>query len=577
MKKILFRLLSAVILTAMIAGLCGCRPSSRLEKIRYSADGEDIDRDQQQLDIEEDGRIEEFLHNIKEKEALKELADEQRIGPEDEEQGLEGDAVKVAYRSEEQDGQAEDSPDEDEPDIIYDGSGMEQYEMTPVARAADSGSMKQIADASGAEVELPKNVNKVTAVGAAAQIVEMVAGSGRLAGCDEQTLENEFCRLLMQDLSSVEQWWDDDGSAIPISEENFYKILADPEIDVCFEISGQETFTEEQIQLMEAYQISYVALYPFDDLEHLRDNVRIVGQVMTNGSGDKNDSVSRAESYISWMDACLRDAGEDTRNFKRYTVYIAGWDEGASYRLTLSDNNPFPDSQDVDADFGLTGGQGRGLAYAFTKNAVQLFTELADCANVENTSTLSSIRISDAENTNYVYVAPVFESFRAGGGQQINGTFSIYDGNINAGYSPFLYRLLGSTSLAALGTGDFPAVIVSSDDVMEKIAGDPFWNYEGYCGPLFTGNYSVYVNPYGMGDWVKGSVESPLEASWVAYRICKTCTEEEMTSRIMDFYSKFFLGNDVSDETEVKLISMVKNMLETYTEMRKAENEQNNR
>jgi len=573
MRKKTYRLLSAVLILVLAAGMCGCRPSSRLEKLRYTADGADTDTEQEQIDIEEDGRIEDFLHNVKEQEALKDLADEQRIGPEDEEYGSDGDAVKVAYRSEDEDRKAEDSPSDEKPDIIYDDAGIEQYEMMPEARAADTGSMKQIADASGEEVRLPKNVNRVTAVGTAAQIVELVAGSGRLAGCDASTLDNEFCRLLMPDLSSVERWWEDDGSIHPVSDENFQKILADPEIDVCFEISGQETFTEEQIQILEAYQISYVALYPFDDLEHLRDNVRIVGQVMTNGSGDKNDSVSRAESYISWMDACLNDAAEDTKNFRRYTVYIAGWDDSASYRLTLSDSNPFPDSQDVDADFGLSQGRGSGLAYAFTRSASQLFTELAGYANVENTSTLSTVRISEAENTNYVYVTPVFESFRAGGGQQITGTFSIYDGNINAGYSPFLYRLLGSTSLAALGTGDFPAVIVSSEEVMRKIADDPFWNYSGYCGPLFTGNYSVYVNPRGMGDWISGSLESPLEASWVAFRICRTCTEEEMTGRIMDFYSRFFPGSQADEETEKKLQELVRNMLETYTDVRKMNND----
>ena len=557
-----------VLFLVAVLCICGCRPSHKLEKIRYTADSDDVDEDLEKMEIEEDGRIEDFLNNVKEQEALDQMADETEIGPEDDEGG-DADSSQVIYNTAAQDEQAEDSPSEKDPNAIYRDLGVEEISSTPVPRASDNGKSKQIADASGEEVELPKNVHKATAVGVAAQIVEMVAGSGRLAGTDSETLNNEFCKLVMSDLSDVKEWWEGDGSYASISDENFNEILMDPDIDVCFEISGAETFTEEQVATLEQYNISYVALYPVDSIENLKLDVQIIGQVMTNGSGDKDDSVSRAESYISWVDSTLSETSKAAKNYSRYTVYIAGWDSSVKYKLILSDNNPFPDTKDVDADFGLSDGNGTGLAYAYTQYASEMFTELAASANVTNTSTINTVRTSGGTNTNYVYVAPVFESFRAGGGQSIDGQFSYYSGNINAGYSPFLYRLIGSTTVIPLGAGEFPAVIVSSDEVKNQIESNVFWNYSGYCGPLFSGDYKVYVNPTGMGSWVDGSIESPLEAKWVASVIDQVYTEDEVLSEVLDFYSQFFFDSNPSEETEEALKELVVEMLSDYIEIKR--------
>lgn len=568
LRKTTKKIIAIIIVAVLAAAMCACRPSSRLEKIRYTANADAVDYDQEQIDIEEDGRIEDFLNNVKEQEAMDKLADEMAIGPEDD-AGEANDSSQIIYNTAGKDDGANDEPKEKDPNAIYRDWGMEEYKDIGAARASDTDSIKLIADASGIEVELPRNVDRAVAVGLAAQIVEMVAGGGRLAACDEDTKNNEFCKLVMTDLDQVEEWWEGNGSREPISDADFEKLLKDETIDVCFEISGQETFTEEQILIMDQYNISYVALYPVETIEDLETDVRIIGQVMTNGSGGKNDSASRAESYVSWAEQTLEDASDAAKNFSRYTVYLAGWDESVRYRLTLSDNNPFPDTSDIDGTFGLVNGEGTGLAYAYTQSATELFTELAASANVTNTSTISTVRTTGGSNGDFVYVAPVFESYRAGGGQTIDGAFSYYSGNINAGYSPFLYRAIGSTAVIPLGSGDFPAVIATSDEVMEQVAANVFWNYAGYCGPLYTGSYSVYVNPAGTGNWVEGSIESPLEAKWLACRICKQYTEEELLGEIVGFYSRFFFDNAPDQDVEDQLIELVREQLGKYVLMEK--------
>ena len=43
-----------------------------------------------------------------------------------------------------------------------------------------------------------------------------------------------------------------------------------------------------------------------------------------------------------------------------------------------------------------------------------------------------------------------------------------------------------------------------------------------------------------MVDWAEGSVESPLEAYWVAYEFYGTYTLDQVKSKTSEFYSTFF-------------------------------------
>ena len=59
-----------------------------------------------------------------------------------------------------------------------------------------------------------------------------------------------------------------------------------------------------------------------------------------------------------------------------------------------------------------------------------------------------------------------------------------------------------------------------------------------YCGVV--GTYNIYVNPHGMCDWAQGSLESPLESVWLAYKFGGAYSLSEVKQITADFYRQFF-------------------------------------
>jgi hypothetical protein len=55
-----------------------------------------------------------------------------------------------------------------------------------------------------------------------------------------------------------------------------------------------------------------------------------------------------------------------------------------------------------------------------------------------------------------------------------------------------------------------------------------------------VGEYGVYVIPRGMLSWAEGSVESPLEAYWVACKLQNAFTMDEVQAKTQEFYQTFF-------------------------------------
>ena len=94
-------------------------------------------------------------------------------------------------------------------------------------------------------------------------------------------------------------------------------------------------------------------------------------------------------------------------------------------------------------------------------------------------------------------------------------------------------------------------MIVSSSEVLQRLESSWFWQYHqrdsnGYInegGQSFysaiVGEYSKYVNPYGMCSW-ESSVESPLEAYWVASKYRNAWTMDQVKGLTRQFYQDFF-------------------------------------
>jgi hypothetical protein len=63
------------------------------------------------------------------------------------------------------------------------------------------------------------------------------------------------------------------------------------------------------------------------------------------------------------------------------------------------------------------------------------------------------------------------------------------------------------------------------------------------------GNYDIYVAPQGQFgcDLAEASVETPIEAWWVAAKLLGTCSLEEVKEMTRAFYQEFY-GITLSDD-----------------------------
>jgi len=125
-----------------------------------------------------------------------------------------------------------------------------------------------------------------------------------------------------------------------------------------------------------------------------------------------------------------------------------------------------------------------------------------------------------------------------------------------------------------LGANNFPAIIVPSEYIKDKIAADPMWkNYgkvtsaSGFTSDYgfldeegniiksnIVGDYKILVNPQGLACWTVGSAESVLEAVWTARQLKDAYSEEEFYNIIKDFYKKFYRHTLTEDELEMIML-----------------------
>ena len=119
--------------------------------------------------------------------------------------------------------QAENDLPEGEEDGEPEGDGEEDDNTEAAAGESVGGDTvtgKQIVDASGRTVDIPENVESVTATGTAAQIVELIGGENRLVASDSSLLSAALAIQAFPDLSNIPAWWPDNPNQ-PISSENF--------------------------------------------------------------------------------------------------------------------------------------------------------------------------------------------------------------------------------------------------------------------------------------------------------------------------------------------------------------------
>ncbi len=530
-----------IFLTAMLfvsVLMTGCKQSPTLQEVRYTDDASQVDTDVSQLDPEDWGQLEEQLQNEQNDESKTDRDEEQDRGIENSESDNKDKSADVEYRSD----QPNDLKSEDDPQMSTNGSGNMNDSgntsgdgMAPEYVPGDLNSGKQIVDASGRTVTVPENVGSVAATGAAAQMVEMIGGAGKLMAADNALLSSSLAKTAFSDITDIKSWWSGNGNE-GISAANFSSLLS-AKPDVCLEISGSNAFSAEQAAQLSQAGISYVVLPALSSQKELENAVTLVGQMF----GDAG--VSKAKEYNSWVESTVKNVnGKAASNM--ISLYLKDWDDAAQYTL--------------DTALTILGGgkNGTGLAIAYSPKASQLVSTFMNAAGVVNESTREATKHKDTE---LVYVTPRFKTFNAtvsgnkatyySGQMEYDGAHDLFVSSKAAG-SDSVYTMLGSSA--------YPAVIAADSEVKSKLESNWFWQYhelnpDGSMKENVTvsGNkriasigiiapYNIYVNPQGMVSWADGSVESPLEAYWVASKFAGTYSINDVKQQTSSFYQKFF-------------------------------------
>ncbi len=547
--------------------LSGCKASPVIEQIIYTDDAELVDMDSQMSLTNNDKDNPEKDDELASKEK-DENADTERDREQNE--ALSGDGADDSTAPDtDYDKNASSDRDTDMKNSSGQGDGSagmpeegeSETEAGGAYPTAGNGGVRQIVDGRGRLVDVPENVDRVSAVGEAAVLVEMLGGQDRLAATSQSLSAGDIRSRVFPEQAQV--LWSGDGGA-ELSESGFQALLAaGPE--VCFEISGQNTFSESQIEALAAQGIAYVALPQMTTTDGLKQAVQVVGSVLGDKSSEGGTNAPElADEYIAFADGAVSEVSAKIQRFTyngvdydnnyylngekkvsgssgdsaangKYTLFISDWDDSVYYRLASE-------------SYVTLEGNGSAVAYSgYSYSPLCYYMSLAGVVN-------SAATVYDSGALTRWYVntlKPVTRVFTYSGG---TGT-----------------PLARNTNLTAvdgdmLGSERFPAIVVASSDIKSKIEASPLWRYYGETeaagghntgigfldesGNIISsnvaGSYDIYVNPSGVSDWTAASAESVLEVYWIAEKFQGAYSQAEVKSRIKEFYSTFY-RYDLSD------------------------------
>ncbi|SDB01767.1 hypothetical protein [Eubacterium oxidoreducens] len=549
------RYIGMLIIAALImAMLSGCRKSPVLEQKIYTSSAQELDPDQQAEDRDEDSddetqgndKVDENAQNADDSAATEGVASADGTGTgADTQYNKNGNDDLSAQGSGSSEGSEEGLTD-NSAEGNADGNNSEDGEGSNIKNDSDA-SASGISENDGEEREITEDADIVAAPGAAAQIVEMVAGSGHLVASSQSFTSNTYAKQF-SDYSSVKALWTGTGADHGVTVS---KLIDIEELDTVFYITG-EGLTSSQVDKLTDAGINCIALPQLTSTSNLIEAVDAVAEAFDKATG--GDSKKVAAKYEKWIDQVQSDVGGGDSSY--YTLYVSEWDDDVTYQLK-GDYSALPSSAGVSSS-----GQGSGVALVPAGDAVLLMNEVLEWANVENQSQQASAGDHDG-----FYATPMFNQF--------NPTFSGGDGDYiykkdsdhGSQYDNFV-SVNKSGSYVSLGSSQFKYLIVGSSETKSAIEDSWFWEAKGTASggsPIINvdggyyndeldimlygeikDDYEICVNPSGVGDWAGGSIESPLEGYWISYIYDNGISKSKLKSAIKSFYNTFY-GISLSD------------------------------
>lgn len=484
------------------------------------------------------------------------------------------------------------------------GSGGSGDKVTPPSVDAP-GETRQIYDANGEVKTVPKNIDRVTAVGEASSVLEMLGGTGRLVATSEDFKINNLAANIFSDLKNVPALWTGSGTD-GISDANFQTLLSQKP-QVCFYISGANTFTDAQLNALKSANITPVVLPKPSTTSHLKDLVTIVGSTLGDRSGtggtNATDIANQYKSYLTnsmnEMSSKVKRATDGHTNYDIDRNATSPWNNTLPFNMWSSCTDTTDSIKDGTRNLGGYGFTGRATALItdWDNNAVYRWHAFdsgysnyiegsgapvvrygADSSPLTYYMSIAGIvnngaQYFDNENNNYTtryaYYLPCGEG---GGGQStISGKYQSGKYVINHGLTT-LCLMLGNYTFKDNGnentyTNKFTGLVATNNKIKNAIEqeeskqispwksykfsylnsispGDGFM-YEGH--QYYTevcGSFDIFVNPKGVAPWTDGTPESVLESLWLASKFYPSnVSETEVKNKVREFYKTFYRHN----------------------------------
>lgn len=499
-----------------------------------------------------------------------------------------GDSKSTAAQQVEGDGADSDTAGDGEGDDVSDSDGKKN---------ASVDSSNNVYDGSFGEVkDLPDDIETVCAVGNAATITMSIAGEGTLVGTSaEYKSDPENAKVFSnRGLGAATVCWSSDGMSKDAQVSKIIKAAP----DAVLVTSGEKTLTVSQEKTLGDAGIRVIVLPALTSDTNIRSAVKTVGKLFAKATG--NESEERAESYASAVDDALaiakkahgggiatyqrrdyndaenrlKTTSENTMSNPNWTVFVTNWDANAVVSGSFSGDPVFTNVKGVASTW--TGWSWSPISYYMSCGGA--INNAAAYGDLVRTPALRTFTQYSEKALDFVWsVKPKDVTFLPGGGSISNteanalltNGYDAYDGKAGTAHP--------------LGSADFNKVFVASkevkkgldaakaNDLYKPVSWQSFADYSGYGinlnGKLVPAysvvadeargdtGYEVIVNPTGMvGSWHTGSMESYLEALWIASQYYEDkVSEQDVMDAVESFYRDFY-GYSLSSAELKKII-----------------------
>ncbi|MCD8134116.1 MAG: hypothetical protein LUE19_09750 [Clostridiales bacterium] len=568
--KFCYKKVIALLLIALIpAGLTGCKESLAFEQIEYNQDSEDIRDDDELIDNDEENEEEdediaskeededsekdrnydesEQMHddnadddsagantsynenasslgesNLASADASVSDSSSSGTGTSSDSSGTVQSGGNSSSSSTGGSGEASDSGEED----AGSGSGDSNDENNAGINAEDDddGSSLNVGGGDLSDGELSLSYGTVIATGEAAILTQMLGGSGSVAATDATTYAAMSAYFPADELSGIVILWDGDSTGT-LSESGLSELTSDGTIPSgC--LMDASALNEADVTTLTEMGVSCTAL----SFESYSD---ILASVETAASALGTDqSSSMKEAYTSFCSQ-VTEAVSGYESWK-YTMYVSGWDSSAQLSFSTTSGS-----------FSWSSQYGLAVGSHLSSSPADDMWELAGIYNNYSSpskNTRGGSYVAAAATVDYIYL----------------NQFSLISCSVKNLTGSYLYESMNNALLYNLGEDNYPALVVASQSIKTQLETDRdsgsgmlsvypqelnghFLTGSGQSIQAYiSGDYEVYVNPCGLGDWMEGSAESILEAVWAAYQIQGTCTYNDVVSYVKQFYSTFY-------------------------------------